>query len=51
MRMIMCRLIGIVLFWIGIGMLLMLFISSKIVSVLLIATFLIVGYNLYHCKR
>ena len=45
----MYRFIGFMLFFIAIGMLLMLIIESKVVGIILIGLFLLVGYNC-HCK-
>lgn len=41
------RVLGLMLFWIAIGMLLMMLIGSNIVGIILVAGFLIVGYNLF----
>ena len=41
------RVLGLVLFWIGIGMLLMMIIGNNIVGILLAACFLVAGYNLF----
>ena len=41
------RVLGLVLFWIGIGMLLMMIIGNNIVGILLAAFFLVAGYNLF----
>jgi hypothetical protein len=43
------RFIGFMLFFIAIGMLFMLLIESKVVGIILIGLFLLVGYN-FHCK-
>ena len=40
------RNIGLIMFWIAIGMLLMLLISSKLIGIIIIFVLLIVGYNL-----
>ena len=45
------ELVGFILFWVAAGMLFMLLIPVTIVGVLLIIAFLILGYNLYCCKR
>lgn len=39
--------IGFVLFWIGIGMLIMLFLTSRLLGLVLAAVFLLLGYNLF----
>ncbi|MGN0506735.1 MAG: hypothetical protein ACI4FZ_09245 [Lachnospiraceae bacterium] len=41
------RLIGFILFWIAVGMILMLFITNGILAICLILLFLICGYNLF----
>ena len=41
------RVLGLILFWIAIGMLLMMLIGSNVVGIVLAACFLIVGYNLF----
>ncbi len=41
------RLIGFTLFWIAVGMLLMLLIHNIFIGILLIAVFLLAGYNLF----
>ncbi|MEY8523706.1 hypothetical protein AALA90_11910 [Lachnospiraceae bacterium 38-10] len=41
------RVLGLILFWIAIGMLLMMLIGSTIVGIILVAAFLVVGYNLF----
>lgn len=45
----MYRFIGFMLFFIAIGMLLMLLIESKIVGIILIGLFLLLGFNC-HCR-
>jgi len=42
--------IGFILFWISLGMLLMMLISSTFVGIILITIFMIVGFNLYFGK-
>lgn len=39
--------IGFILFWVAIGMLIMLVIPNEFLGVLLIVTFLFIGYHLY----
>lgn len=46
----MIRLIGFILFWISLGMLLMMLISSTLVGIIVIILFMIIGFNLYFCK-
>ena len=41
------RVLGLILFWIAIGMLLMMLIGNNIVGIILVACFLVVGYNLF----
>lgn len=41
------RVLGLILFWVAIGMLLMMIIGNNIVGILLAACFLVVGYNLF----
>lgn len=43
------RLIGLILFSIAIGMLIMLFLSSDFVGVIIIFILLLLGYNLFCC--
>ncbi len=40
------RNLGLIMFWIAIGMLLMLLISSKLIGIIIIFILLIIGYNL-----
>ncbi|MGL5258735.1 MAG: hypothetical protein ACRC7V_01370 [Lachnospiraceae bacterium] len=44
------KMIGFILFWIAIGMLIMLFISNMFWGIVVIFVLLILGYNLYCCK-
>ena len=37
------------MFWVGIGMLLMLLLDNGFIGVIIIAVLLLLGYNLYHC--
>ena len=48
--MIMKKLIGYTMFWIAVGMVLMLIISDVWIAVIIIAFLLIVGYSLFHCQ-
>lgn len=41
------RVLGLVLFWVAIGMLLMMIIGNNIAGIFLAACFLVVGYNLF----
>ncbi len=41
------RVLGLILFWIAVGMLLMMLISNTVVGIILVALCLIVGYNLF----
>lgn len=43
------KLIGYTIFWIGIGMLLMLLITNIWIGILLIIILLIIGFNLFDC--
>lgn len=43
------RLIGFVLFWIAIGMAIMLFLHSKLLGLIIIFLLLLLGYNLFSC--
>lgn len=45
----MCRMIGYTLFWIAVGMALELLIENIVISVILIFSFLLIGYNLFVC--
>lgn len=49
-RITMKKLVGFIMFWIGIGLLIGIFVTSKLVTFCLISTFLIVGYNLFCCN-
>ena len=44
------KLIGYTMFWIAVGMVLMLIISDVWIAVIIIACLLIVGYSLFHCQ-
>ncbi len=41
------RALGLILFWVAVGMLLMMLIGNNIVGVILVALCLIIGYNLF----
>ncbi|WOO36360.1 hypothetical protein R2R35_21625 [Anaerocolumna sp. AGMB13020] len=43
------RMIGFILFWIAVGMTIMLFITNGIIAVCIIILLLILGYNLFAC--
>ena len=43
------RLFGFILFWIGIGMLIMLFIHHGLLALCIIIACLVLGYNLFSC--
>ncbi|MGN6715401.1 hypothetical protein SAMN02745136_01543 [Anaerocolumna jejuensis DSM 15929] len=43
------RMIGFILFWIAIGMTIMLFITNGVLAILIIILLLILGYNLFAC--
>ena len=45
------RTIGFILFWISIGMLLMLLVGNKVIGIIIIGLLMIAGYNLYYCNR
>ncbi|MCM1183135.1 MAG: hypothetical protein NC337_07160 [Roseburia sp.] len=45
------KLVGYTIFWIAVGMLLMLLIDNAWVGLILIAIFVIVGYNLFQCSN
>ena len=44
------KLIGYTMFWIAVGMVLMLIISDVWIAVIIIAFLLIVGYSLFQCQ-
>ncbi len=44
------KLIGYTMFWIAVGMVLMLIISDVWIAVIIIVFLLIVGYSLFHCQ-
>jgi len=41
------RMIGFILFWIAIGMIIMMFIQNMFMGVLIVAILLLLGYNLF----
>lgn len=41
------RMIGFILFWIAVGMLIMLFVNDVLVGSIIIAILLLIGYNLF----
>ena len=43
------RLIGFVLFWIAVGMALMMFLHSQLLGVIIIFLLLVLGYNMFTC--
>ncbi len=43
------RLIGFVLFWIAIGMALMMFLHSQLLGLIIIFLLLLLGYNMFSC--
>lgn len=43
------RMTGFILFWIAIGMTIMLFIANGVIALLIILLCLILGYNLFCC--
>lgn len=43
------KMIGFIVFWVAVGMLLMLFINNRLVGTIISAVFMIVGYNLFYC--
>lgn len=43
------RMLGFILFWIAIGMTIMLFITNGVLAILIIILLLILGYNLFAC--
>lgn len=43
------KMLGFILFWIGIGMTVMLFITNGLLAILIILLCLILGYNLFAC--
>ena len=49
-RFYMQRLIGFILFWIGIGMCIMLFLHHGLLALCIIIACLVLGYNLFSCK-
>ncbi|MDD6305074.1 MAG: hypothetical protein PUA79_10740 [Lachnospiraceae bacterium] len=45
------RLWGFIFFWIGIGMLVMLFLPSDVLGVIISILLLLIGYNLFCCEK
>lgn len=43
------KMIGFIAFWIAVGMLLMLFFTSRILGLIICALLLLIGYNCYYC--
>ncbi len=43
------RLIGFVLFWIAVGMALMMFLHSQLLGLIIIFLLLLLGYNMFSC--
>lgn len=43
------RMIGFIAFWIAVGMLLMFFLTNRLVALVIIALLLLIGYNFYYC--
>ena len=43
------KMIGFIAFWIAVGMLLMLFFTSKLLGLVICAVLLLIGYNFYYC--
>lgn len=41
--------IGCIIFWIAVGMLVMLLIGNEIIGIIIIAVLMLLGYNLYNC--
>lgn len=41
------RVLGLILFWIAVGMLLMMLIGNTVVGIILVSLCLIIGYNLF----
>lgn len=44
------RIIGFIMFWVAVGMTIMLFIDSALLSICLILFFLVLSYNFFCCK-
>ena len=44
------RIIGFIMFWIAVGMIIMMFIDSFVLSICLIVFRLILGYHFFCCK-
>lgn len=44
------RTIGLIAFWIAVGMLLMLIISNTFIGIIFIILLLFVGYNFFYCS-
>ncbi|HIZ06538.1 MAG TPA: hypothetical protein IAA08_01225 [Candidatus Eubacterium avistercoris] len=45
------EMIGFILFWVAAGMILMMLMPNIFVGIIIIALFLIIGYNLYCCGK
>lgn len=43
------RLIGFILFWIAVGMAIMIFLPNEVLGILIILVLLLLGYNLFCC--
>ncbi|MDR2889474.1 MAG: hypothetical protein LBV33_06520 [Lachnospiraceae bacterium] len=43
------RMIGFIAFWIAVGMVLMFFMTNRLIALIIIALLLLIGYNFYYC--
>lgn len=43
------KIIGFIAFWIAVGMLLMLFFTSRFLGLIVCGLLLLIGYNFYYC--
>ena len=44
------RMLGFIMFWVAVGMLLMMILPNKFVGIPIVALLLLIGYNLYFAK-
>lgn len=47
----MCRMLGFIIFWIAVGLAISLCFRSPVIRTLLALVLLVVGYNLFCCKK
>lgn len=43
------RMIGFIAFWIAVGMVIMFFMTNRLIALIIIALLILIGYNFYYC--